>query len=61
MSVPEAQQSKQGAVIGGWICIALGTVLVIWSLFSFILYLPLFLAAFVLAQKTGSGLAVKHP
>jgi hypothetical protein len=39
---------KQGAVIGGWICLLLGALAMLWSLFSFFIYLPLFLAAFVL-------------
>jgi hypothetical protein len=64
MPVPAIQQSKQGAVIGGWVCIALGTALIIWSLFSFILYLPLFLAAFVLGivaiaqRRLGNGITI---
>lgn len=43
---PGAQ--RQGAVIGGWVCLAIGTALMFWTLFSFLLYLPLFLAAFAL-------------
>lgn len=42
------QAKKSGAVIGGWICLVLATVFMFLTLFSFILYLPLFLAAFVL-------------
>jgi hypothetical protein len=44
--VPERR--KQGAVLGGWVCLAIGVALMIWSLFTFLLYLPLFLASFVL-------------
>lgn len=39
---------RQGAVIGGWACLFLGTALMFWTLFSFLLYLPLFIAAFAL-------------
>lgn len=55
---------KQGAVIGGWVCIALGTALMFWTLFSFLLYLPLFLAAFVLGivaiaqRRLGHGIPI---
>jgi len=38
----------QGAVIGGWICLALGTAFMFWSWLTFVLYLPLFFASFVL-------------
>lgn len=38
----------QGAVIGGWVCLAVGAGLMLWTLLSFFLYLPLFLAAFAL-------------
>lgn len=45
-----ATSSKgQGAVIGGWICVALGAVLMWFSLFTLLLYAPLFLAGLVLA------------
>ncbi|XEG73334.1 hypothetical protein QA447_03545 [Pseudomonas sp. abacavir_1] len=46
--VEKPVSSRQGAVIGGWVCIALGTALMFWTLFSFLLYLPLFVAAFAL-------------
>ena len=42
------EKKKQGAVLGGWVCLAIGTALMIWSLLTFLLYLPLFLASFVL-------------
>jgi hypothetical protein len=48
MTAETNQQTKQGSVIGGWICLVLGAAFMFWTLFSFILYLPLFLAAFVL-------------
>lgn len=60
--LPEAP--KQGAVIGGWVCIALGTALMMWTLFAFLLYLPLFLAAFVLGivaisqRRLGNGIPI---
>lgn len=41
-------EKKSGAVIGGIICLALGAALMFWTLYSFMLYLPLFLASFVL-------------
>lgn len=40
---------KQGALIGGWVCFLLGIVFVFLTLWSFILYGPLFFAAFVLS------------
>ena len=48
MSVDTTVRSKQGAVIGGWICLAIGTALMFWTMFSFMIYLPLFLASFTL-------------
>jgi hypothetical protein len=46
---PQVDEKKnQGAVLGGWVCLAIGTGLMIWSLLTFLLYLPLFLASFVL-------------
>jgi hypothetical protein len=64
MAEVASSQPKQGAVIGGWVCLAIGTGLMVWSLLSFILYLPLFLAAFVLgivaiAQRhLGNGIPI---
>jgi hypothetical protein len=40
---------KQGAVIGGWVCFVLGAGLMYLSLWTFWLYLPMMLAAFVLS------------
>ena len=40
---------KQGALIGGFVCFALGIVFMFISMWSFFLYGPLFLAAFVLS------------
>lgn len=57
-------EQKQGAVVGGWVCIALGTALMFWTLLSFLLYLPLFLAAFVLGivaiaqRRLGHGIPI---
>ena len=48
MTDQQISTQRQGAVIGGWVCIVLGTALMVWTLLSFLLYLPLFLAAFVL-------------
>ena len=33
---------KQGAIIGGWVCLGLGLVFMVWSLFFFVLYGPLY-------------------
>lgn len=40
---------RQGAVIGGWVCFALGVILMIVTMWSFIIYAPLFFVAFVLS------------
>lgn len=40
---------RSGAVIGGWVCFGLGVLLMFVSLWSFVLYTPLFIVAFVLA------------
>ena len=55
---------KQGAVIGGTLCLVVGLLLMIFSLLWFFIYVPLFLAAFVLSiiamaqKRIWSGLAV---
>ena len=51
---------KQGALIGALVCFAIGIVLMFFSLWTFIIYSPLFLAAFILsivamAQKRIAG------
>lgn len=43
------EKKGNGAVIGGWVCLALGTAAMCWTLWSFLLYAGLFVAAFVLA------------
>lgn len=54
---------KQGAVIGAWVCLVLGVVLNIFTNFLLIIFLPLYLAAFVLSivamaqRRIGWGLA----
>ena len=48
MTVDKSETQGQGAVIGGWICLALGAAFMFWSRITFILYIPLFFAAFVL-------------
>lgn len=64
MTEQQVAVQKQGAVIGGWVCIALGTALMFWTLLSFLLYLPLFLAAFVLGivaiaqRRLGHGIPI---
>lgn len=40
---------KQGAIIGGWVCFALGLSCMFMSLFLFFLYGPFFLVAFTLS------------
>jgi hypothetical protein len=40
---------KQGAAIGGWVCFALGALIMYWSVWAFLLYVPLFFVAFVLS------------
>lgn len=51
---------KQGAVIGGWVCFALGMISMYFSIWTFFIYAPLFLVAFILsivamAQKRVAG------
>lgn len=59
MSDQQVSTPKQGAVIGGWIRLALGVALMFLSLFSFIFYLPLFFTAFVLGiVAIASGVSV---
>ena len=54
---------KQGAVIGAWVCLILGILLNIFTNFLLIIFLPLYLAAFVLSivamaqRRIGWGLA----
>lgn len=43
------EKTGNGAAIGGWICFALGMGVMIWSLWLFLVYGPLFLVSFVLA------------
>lgn len=45
----ESVPAKQGAAIGGWVCFALGTLIMYLSVWTFILYVPLFFVAFVLS------------
>jgi hypothetical protein len=40
---------KQGAAIGGWLCFGLGALIMYWSVWAFLLYVPLFFVAFVLS------------
>ena len=40
---------RQGAILGGWICFVLGIAAVIFSTYLFVLYVPLFIASFVLS------------
>lgn len=43
------ETSRSGAAIGGWVCFVLGMVVMVWSLWLFLVYGPLFLVSFVLA------------
>lgn len=45
----QQQLPKQGGAIGGWLCFALGISAMVWSVWSFILYVPLFFVSFVLS------------
>lgn len=49
MTTTDNQKLKQGAAIGGWICFVLGAAVMYYSVWIFILYVPLFFAAFVLS------------
>lgn len=55
------QGKRNGAVIGGWVCFGIGVALMFATLWSFILYGPLFLVAFILAivamaqRRVGQG------
>jgi len=40
---------KQGAIVGGWITFILGTAIMHFSLWAFVIYIPLFLVAFILS------------
>ena len=51
-SVPQSEiqtNVKQGALIGGFVCFALGILFMYLSLLSFLLYVPFFFVAFVLS------------
>lgn len=60
----QVQPVKQGAAIGGWVCLGLGLLLITTSPLLMLLYVPLFIAAFVLgivamAQKrVGQGVTI---
>lgn len=49
MDNPPQSQVKQGAVIGGWICFALGVLVMYASVWAFLLYVPLFFVSFILS------------
>ncbi|MEI6072110.1 MAG: DUF4339 domain-containing protein [Verrucomicrobiae bacterium] len=40
---------KQGAIIGGWVCFLLGVLTMYLSMWTFVIYGPLFLVAFILS------------
>lgn len=49
MSTTVETNVKQGAIIGSSLCLVIGLGFMVWSLFFFIAYVPLFFAAFVLS------------
>ena len=55
---------KRGAVVGGWVCFGMGMVLMLLSLWAFIIYGPLLLAAFILSTiamsqgRVGGGVSL---
>lgn len=49
MNSPDIMKVKQGAAIGGWLCFFLGAGIMYFSVWTFILYVPLFLVAFILS------------
>jgi len=40
---------RNGALVGGWCCLVIAVLLAIWQPITFAIYVPMFLAAFVLA------------
>jgi hypothetical protein len=40
---------QQGAIIGGWVCFSLGIIFMYLSMWSFFIYVPLLIAAFILS------------
>lgn len=61
---PEPRKSTNGPIIGGWACIGVGLILMFLSLMTFVLYGPLYLAAFILSivgiaqGNTSKGIAL---
>lgn len=49
MAGPVQTNVKQGALVGGWVCLGVGILFLLLTGWAFIFYLPLFLAAFVLS------------
>src|SRR4030095_6435049 len=55
---------RDGPIVGGWACIGVGIVLMFFSLMTFVLYGPLYLAAFILSivgiaqGNTSKGIAL---
>jgi len=43
------EDKRNGALVGGWCCLIIAVILASWQPVTFIIYLPLFLAAFILA------------
>jgi hypothetical protein len=64
MNAQVKSRQGSGAVTGGWICLGLGLALVAFSPLLFILYVPLFIASFVLSivamsqRRAGAGVAI---
>lgn len=55
---------QQGAIIGGWVCFCIGIVLMYLSMWSFFIYVPLLIAAFILSivamsqKRVASGISL---
>jgi hypothetical protein len=48
-ATPAGNGTKQGAAIGGWLCFLLGAAVMYWSVWAFVLYVPLFFVTFILS------------
>jgi len=55
---------QQGAIIGGWVCFCIGIVFMYLSMWSFFIYVPLLIAAFILSivamsqKRVASGISL---
>lgn len=44
-----SREKRNAAAVGGWCCLVIALLLAVWQPVMLIIYLPLFLAAFILA------------